>query len=103
MQISAYPTDPLVEKQAYLQQIRMNEAWDVATGNDSIVIAIVDTGVDLNHPDLMPNLVKGINLIEPGQPPDDDNGHGTNVAGIIGAAANNDKGIAARSDTPPGI
>ncbi|MCP1306150.1 S8 family serine peptidase [Paenibacillus tyrfis] len=94
VQISAYPTDPLVEKQAYLQQIHMNEAWDVATGNDSIVIAIVDTGVDLNHPDLTPNLVKGINLIEPGQPPRDDNGHGTNVAGIIGAAANNDKGIA---------
>lgn len=94
VQISAYPTDPLVEKQAYLQQIHMNEAWDVATGNDSIVIAIVDTGVDLNHPDLTPNLVQGINLIEPGQPPRDENGHGTNVAGIIGAAANNDKGIA---------
>ncbi|WP_240420641.1 S8 family serine peptidase [Paenibacillus periandrae] len=93
VQIMATTNDPLVEKQTYLRQIHINEAWDTATSNESILIAIVDTGVDLNHPDLSSNLVKGINLINPNQPPRDDNGHGTNVAGVIGAVANNDQGI----------
>ncbi|WP_246079106.1 S8 family peptidase [Paenibacillus piri] len=94
VRISAHANDPFVDKQAYLKQIHIEEAWDVATGGDSLVIAVVDTGIDLSHPDLTPNLVEGVNLIVPRQPPQDDNGHGTNVAGIIGAAANNDKGIA---------
>ncbi|TVY09306.1 S8 family serine peptidase [Paenibacillus cremeus] len=86
--------DPFYAKQSYLQQIHMNEAWDVAQVNTNITIAIVDTGVDLNHPDLKPNLVPGINLIHPELPPADDNGHGTNVAGVIAAMGNNDRGVA---------
>ncbi|CAG7655558.1 S8 family serine peptidase [Paenibacillus allorhizosphaerae] len=85
--------DPLGSKQPYLQQIHVNEAWDVAQGNTNITIAVVDTGVDLTHPDLQPNLVPGVNLISPDQPPEDNNGHGTNVAGVIAAVGNNDKGV----------
>lgn len=87
------PNDPLLPNQHYLKQIRAEEAWDVATGSD-LVIAVVDTGVDRSHPDLEDKLVPGINLIESGAYPDDDNGHGTNVAGVIAAAADNDKGTA---------
>lgn len=90
---AAQADDPFFTKQTNLQQIGMNEAWDVTNDNNGMIIAIVDTGVDLSHPDLKPNLVKGINLIQPSLPPDDDNGHGTNVAGIIGAVGNNDRGI----------
>ncbi|WP_181592654.1 S8 family serine peptidase [Paenibacillus sp. YN15] len=87
------PNDPLLPNQHYLKQIRAEEAWDVVTGSD-LIIAVVDTGVDRSHPDLEDKLVPGINLIENGAYPDDDNGHGTNVAGVIAAAADNDKGTA---------
>ena len=92
--IAYTPNDPMVEKQNYLRQIRAVEAWNYSTGNESIVIAVVDTGVDLSHPELTPNLVPGVNLLDPEKPPQDDNGHGTNVAGVIAAVGNNDKGVA---------
>ncbi|MFE5324146.1 S8 family serine peptidase [Paenibacillus sp. NPDC056579] len=91
--LAATANDPLGEKQTYLKDIHINEAWDIAKGNSNITIAIVDTGVDLNHPDLKKNLVPGINLINSKLLPQDDNGHGTNVAGVLAAAANNDRGI----------
>lgn len=94
---AAYPPskDPMRVKQTYLDQIQMNAAWAAAPAADStIVVAVVDTGIDLTHPDLVNKLVKGTNLIQPGTEPMDDNGHGTNVAGIIAASVNNDKGIA---------
>lgn len=91
---AAQVDDPFYVRQTYLQQIGMNQAWEAAKGNSGLTIAIVDTGVDLEHPDLKPNLVPGINLINPKEPPMDDNGHGTNVAGIIAAVGNNDRGIA---------
>lgn len=91
---AAQVNDPFYVRQSYLQQIGMNQAWELAKENTRLTIAIVDTGVDLEHPDLKPNLVPGINLINPNQPPMDDNGHGTNVAGVIAAVGNNDRGIA---------
>lgn len=91
--LGATADDPLGEKQTYLKDIHINEAWDIAKGNSNITIAIVDTGVDLNHPDLKKNLVPGVNLINSKLLPQDDYGHGTNVAGVLAAAANNDRGI----------
>lgn len=92
--ISAAANDPFLEKQSYLSQTRTIEAWNQTDRNESIVIAVVDTGVDLDHPDLKGNLVTGVNLVQPNLPPRDDNGHGTNVAGVIAAIGNNNKGIA---------
>lgn len=92
--LSAAANDPFLDKQSYLAQTRTIEAWDTVDRNESIVIAIVDTGVDLDHPDLRANLVAGVNLVEPKKPPDDDNGHGTNVAGVIAAIGNNSRGVA---------
>ncbi|MDF2719895.1 MAG: peptidase and in kexin sedolisin, partial [Paenibacillus sp.] len=92
--ISAAANDPFIEKQSYLVQTHTIEAWNQVNRNDSIVIAVVDTGVDLDHPDLKGNLVPGVNLIQPKLPPRDDNGHGTNVAGVIAAIGNNNKGVA---------
>lgn len=92
--ISAAANDPFLDKQAYLTQTHTIEAWTQADRNESLVIAVVDTGIDLEHPDLKDNLVPGINLVQPKMPPMDDNGHGTNVAGVIAAIGNNDKGVA---------
>jgi hypothetical protein len=88
-------TDPMRIKQSYLDRIHIDAAWAAAGQNlSSVIVAVVDTGVDLTHPDLEGKLVDGINLVNAGAKPLDDNGHGTNVAGIIAALINNDKGIA---------
>ena len=57
-----------------------------------ITIAIIDTGVDLNHPDLQTNLVPGATFVDGTIVPEDDHGHGTHVAGIA-AASMNDFGV----------
>ncbi|MBO9604837.1 MAG: S8 family serine peptidase [Paenibacillaceae bacterium] len=92
--IAQAPNDPMLVNQRYLELIHAQEAWDQAVPTAGLTIALVDTGVDLTHPDLQDQLVEGTNLITPGRPPSDDNGHGTAVAGVIAAAANNDIGIA---------
>ncbi len=92
------------------------EAWDTQTGSNNIVIAITDTGIDYNHPDIATNIWrntgeipnnridddmngfvdddKGWDFINNDNDPMDDNGHGTHVAGIAAAVTNNNIGIA---------
>lgn len=92
VRISALPSDPYFNSQEYLREIRAGTAWDFYHDNTDVTIALVDTGVDLDHPDLKDNLVEGINLLNESRPPQDDNGHGTNVAGVVAAVGNNEKG-----------
>lgn len=66
-------------------------AWSMSRG-EGIKIAVIDTGVDIDHPDLSKNLLPGINFITPNAQPLDDNQHGTHVAGII-VAENNEIGM----------
>ncbi len=91
--LSAKPDDPMYSRQTYLRQIHAEKAWDYVTENRSLTIAVVDTGIDLDHPDLKNNLVPGVNLIDRKKQPYDDNGHGTNVAGVIAAVGNNKQGV----------
>lgn len=67
------------------------KAWSKSRG-EGVKVAVLDTGVDLDHPDLIKNLLPGVNFVEPSKTPQDDNQHGTHVAGII-AAENNDIGM----------
>jgi len=89
-------------------------AWATTTGSEELVVAVLDTGVDYTHEDLMENMwvrpaemdpyqdselgtiddEHGFNAIESAADPMDDNGHGTHCAGIIGAEGENDRGIA---------
>ena len=69
-------------------------AWTVSQGK-GIVVAVVDTGVDLNHPDLRGQLVPGYDFVDNSTQPMDHNGHGTLMAGIIAALTNNMVGVAA--------
>ena len=71
-----------------LRKINMSSAWDQTTGNN-VVVAVIDTGVDGNHPDLRANMTSGWDFVNNDSDPNDDNGHGTHVAGIIGAVGNN--------------
>ncbi|RXZ83443.1 peptidase S8 [Paenibacillaceae bacterium] len=92
--VKVRPNDPELSKQSYLEQIGAKRAWEKITPETDMKIALVDTGIDLKHPDLKDNLVEGTNLVRPGRSPQDDNGHGTNVAGVIAAAGNNGEGVA---------
>jgi thermitase len=69
------------------------EAWEVTSGEASVVIAVLDTGIDSGHEDLVGKVVSEVNFTN-SPTADDVYGHGTHVAGIIAAAANNGAGIA---------
>ncbi|WP_342571530.1 S8 family peptidase [Paenibacillus sp. FSL R5-0749] len=72
--------------------IGSNNMWKNGVYGEKIRVAVMDSGVALNHPDLRDNLKEGINIIDSTQPPLDDYGHGTLVIGVIGAV-NNDYGV----------
>lgn len=123
----AFPNDPKFADQWGLSNtgqtggvsgadIKALKGWEIAKGSDTIVVAVLDTGVDYTHPDLAGNIwvnpgeipnngidddgngyvddVYGYDFINNDNDPMDDNGHGTHCAGIIGAIGNNGIGVA---------
>ncbi len=81
--------------------ISASKAWDLTTGSDQVVVAVIDTGVDYTHPDLTANILRdssnnviGYNYVSNTNDPMDDYGHGTHCAGTIGAVGNNGTGVA---------
>ncbi len=93
-----YPADPL-NPNVPLEQygpIQMNarQAWDVTTGSSSVILAIVDSGIDSGHPEFAGRLLPGYDFIQNDSTPQDDCGHGTHVAGSAAATGNNGIGIA---------
>lgn len=118
---SALPNDPMLNSEWGLNQsndidMNMPEAWNMCQGSSDVVVAVIDTGIDYNHPDLQDAMwrnpgeiagngidddhngvvddVYGYNAITNGGNPWDDYGHGTHVAGTIGASTNNGVGVA---------
>ncbi len=87
------PDDPQYGNQYHLPLIGADRAWDHQPAGAPIVIAILDTGVDLDHPDLAGQLLPGTNTYDGGSY-EDYHGHGTRVAGVAGAAAFNGEGVA---------
>lgn len=73
--------------------VKAMQAHDEGFTGSGVTIAVIDTGVDLDHPDLDANIVTGTDILNNDSDPNDDNGHGTHVAGIIAAEKNNDAGI----------
>jgi len=109
-QVKAIPNDTYYQYQWNLPKIEMEKGWDKTEGSNSVVVAVVDTGIDNTHPDFSGREIQmgydfstcnrcdfyGNCIEEKPQDdnPYDDNGHGTHVAGIIAAATNNNNGIA---------
>jgi thermitase len=121
----AGPNDPMFNEQWALSNLGQNggkqnadisalKAWQKTTGSNKVVVAVLDSGVDYTHQDLVSNIwfrpanipqytdselgtfndLHGFNVTDNLSDPMDDNGHGTHCAGIIGAEGNNDEGIA---------
>lgn len=72
-----------------LEVTQTSDAWQCRKVGQDIVVAVIDTGVDLDHPDLEANIIPGTSFVQDVPSPDDDHGHGTHVAGIVAAVANN--------------
>lgn len=89
------PNDLLFSRYQWnLPATETNRGWGLGKGSKNVVVAVVDTGVDLDHPDLKGQILSGHNVVKPSEKPYDDVGHGTHVAGIISALVNNGKGVA---------
>ncbi len=81
------------KKQWALTRFDAERAWRKSKGK-GVKVAVIDTGVTANHPDLRGRVLKGRDFVSGGRNANDRNGHGTHVAGIIAAKANNKRGIA---------
>jgi thermitase len=91
------PNDALYSQYQWnLPSIRTELGWKMTKGSEEVIVAVLDTGVQLDHPDLSGRMAEGYNVVGDG-PPDDDVGHGTHVAGVISAAVNNGEGVAGMS------
>ncbi len=120
-----FPNDPMFKEQWALSNVGQNggkkdadiaavKAWLKTQGSEDVVVAVLDSGVDYTHPDLISNMwlrpenipqykddelgtfndLQGFNAADNLSDPMDDNGHGTHCSGIIGAEGDNDEGIA---------
>jgi len=108
----AAPNDNFYHLQWHYPLMNLPQAWDITQGSGNVVVAVIDTGVVLNHPDLRNKLVSGYDFIRdtrtsldgdgidpsPNDPGDQISGnssyHGSHVAGTVGAATNNREGVA---------
>jgi subtilisin family serine protease len=87
------PNDSDWPRQVGLRVAGFPKAWDITRGASRIVVAVVDTGVDPDQPDLRGALVPGYDFVNSDADPRDDEGHGTAVAGIIAARSDNRQGV----------
>ncbi len=110
------PNDPQFPSQWGLSLIDAPAAWDISTGSPTVTIALLDSGQDFSHPDLTSKIwtnpgenagngldddnngyidhLHGWEFVNTDNDPADDNGHGTQTAGVAGAASNNGIGVA---------
>src|SRR4051794_8927078 len=84
--------DPLRPMQWGLDMIRADPAHTTATGAGAVV-AVVDTGITASHADLAGQVLPGYDFVDGDSTPQDGNGHGTHVSGIVAAAAGNGVGV----------
>jgi len=88
-QVADVPDDPYFNEQWGMTKVQAPQAWDITHGSPDVIIAILDTGIDMNHPDLADKIVADVNFSD--SPTSDYNGHshGTHVAGITAAITGN--------------
>ena len=93
--VPSFPNDPMFAKQYSHKVTQAQAGWQLSQGNQApVTIAIVDTGVDITHPDLRDKVVPGHSSFPESEFGKDLNGHGTHCAGIAAASINNGIGVA---------
>ena len=115
-QLEMTPNDPGMSQLYGMTKINATGAWNLTTGSRSVVVGVIDTGIDYTHPDLAANMwrnpgeiagngidddrngfvddIYGYNFVNNNGNPMDDNSHGTHVSGTIAAVGNNSQGVA---------
>src|SRR3954469_2095645 len=89
------PNDPMLPMQWALNTVHAPAAWDLETGRrNHVLTAVLDTGVDASHPELLGHVRAGGDFIDGDTNPADEFGHGTAVSGVIAASTNNKVGVA---------
>jgi subtilisin family serine protease len=88
------PNDPGLSSQWAWDRIDAYEGWDVNIGSGSVVVAVIDTGIQTDHPDLDGKVVAGYDFVDDDTSAYDGQGHGTHVAGTVAAETNNSTGVA---------
>jgi thermitase len=91
---AAEPNDPDFKKQYAPQITKAVQGWAIHSGKSDAVLAIVDTGIDANHPDFAGKILPGYDAVDGDNDPQDGHGHGTHCAGIATALTNNGVGMA---------
>jgi len=91
---TAIPNDPRFSQTWGMTKISAPSAWNITTGSASVRVGVVDTGISTDHLDLSANVVPGYDFVQGDSDARDFNGHGTHVAGTIGARGNNARGVA---------
>ncbi len=93
--LETVPNDPYFSQQWAHQNIQSTTAWTIESGHPDVLIAVADSGIDYTHEDILDNMCSnpGQSFVGPSNNPMDYQGHGTHVAGIIGAVGNNGLGV----------
>lgn len=102
-EVSVLLNDPAMPHTWGLKQTDVQKAWKISQGSKKVVVAVIDTGIDVEQEDIKNNLwvnpnptkgdIHGWNFVEDNHDLSDNHGHGTHIAGIIGAEGGNGKGI----------
>ncbi|MHB8646566.1 MAG: S8 family peptidase [Thermomicrobiales bacterium] len=90
------PNDPIYAREYWTRSVNLEPAWDITTGSSNVTVAVLDSGVYLDHPDLRGRIVPGFNSIDNSTNVNDDTDiqHGTKVSLLVGARGNDGIGQA---------
>lgn len=96
LQTSELPNDPYIKDGSawYFEKIAADKTWNQVSQSQQVVVAVIDTGLNTNHPDLQNRILEGYDFIEGSKTMIDLSGHGTKVSGCVAAVVNNGVGIA---------
>ncbi len=92
--VAISPNDAGWLKQWDKERLGMPTVWDITTGDTSLILAVLDAGINLNHADFMGRMVYPMDFVEEDTIPQDENGHGANVTSIAASTGNNGEGFA---------